>query len=145
MDTVKKLTSLNYLICLLGFVSEIVFAFKLNRHENSIFIFLIIWGSLPIITLLLFLIKTPRLLFSMYNSLIQTSVVVGFGILFKINSIYINPDPRGALALMTIPIVQIIGILFIGLVIKVISQRHYHSIDIQEDSKENENNDEDLS
>ncbi|MDD4976501.1 MAG: hypothetical protein PHY93_19250 [Bacteriovorax sp.] len=136
MDSVKKLTWLNYFICLIGFVAEIVFAFKLDPHENSIFIFLIVWGTLPLITLLLFLLKTPRLLYSMSRSLIQTSAVVGFGIIYKINSIYIHPDPRGAIALATIPIIQIIGALFIGLVIKITTQKHYRAIASQEEQNE---------
>jgi low temperature requirement protein LtrA len=133
MDSVKKLTWLNYFICLVGFVAEIIFAFKLNPQDNSVFIFLIAWGTIPLITLLLFLIKTPRLLYSMTRVLIQTSAVVAFGIIYKINSIYIHPDPRGALALATIPIIQIIGALFIGLVIKITSQRHYRSMASQEE------------
>jgi hypothetical protein len=133
MDPVKKLTWLNYFICLLGFVAEIIFTFKLNPHENSVFIFLIVWGTLPLITLLLFLIKTPRLFYSMSRNLVQTSAVVGFGMIYKINSIYIHPDPRGAIALATIPIIQIIGALFIGLVIKIASQKYYRSMATQEE------------
>lgn len=139
MDSVKKLTWLNYFICLLGFVTEIIFSFKLSPHENSILVFLIVWGTFPIIILLLFLLKTPRLIYSMSKSLIQTSAVVGFGIIYKINSIYVHPDPRGAIALVTIPIIQIIVALFIGLVIKIASQKHYRDIAIQEEHSEDEN------
>ncbi|MDO9181910.1 MAG: hypothetical protein Q7U04_05860 [Bacteriovorax sp.] len=133
MNSIKKIIFINYLICLAGFIAELIFAYSLNPKENSVFIFLIAWGSLPIFALLLFLRKTPRILYSMNKSLIQTSVVVGFGVFFKINSIYIQRDPRGAFALMTVPIIQIIGALFIGLIIKVISQRHFCSEDDQEE------------
>ena len=125
---------LNYFICLVGFVAELVFAFYLNPKEGTLFIFLIAWGSLPIFTLLLFLFKTPRVLYSMNRSLFQTSAVVGVGLVFKINSLYIHPDPRGAIALATIPIVQIIFALFIGLVIKITTQRHYRSLASREEN-----------
>ena len=141
MDSVKKLTWLNYFICLIGFLAEIFFAFKLSPIDKTLFIFLIAWGTFPIITLLLFLFKTPRLMYSMSRSLIQTSSVVGFGIIYKINSIYINPDPRGAIALVTIPIIQIIAALFIGLVIRITTQNYYRSIasdDEHDDEKDND-------
>ncbi|MBC7538854.1 MAG: hypothetical protein H7281_08535 [Bacteriovorax sp.] len=125
-------------------MAEIIFTIKLNPHENSVFIFLIVWGTLPLVTLLLFLIKTPRLLYSMSRTLVQTSAVVGFGMIYKINSIYIHPDPRGAIALTTIPIIQTIGALFIGLVIKIASQKYYRSMTSQEEL-EDEDEDEYLS
>lgn len=138
MDSVKKLKWLNYFICLLGFVAELIFAFKLSPNENTIFIFLIVWGSLPLIILLLLQLKTPLLIYFISRSLIQTSTVVGFGLIYKINSIYINPDPRGALALTTIPIIQIIMALFINLVIKITSQKFNRSL---ENEVEQENHD----
>lgn len=143
MRSVKKITLLNYFICLVGFVAELIFAYELKPKENSILIFLIVWGSLPIFTLILFLIKTPRVLYSMRMSLFQISAVVGIGMIFKIKSIYIHPDPRGALALTTIPIIQIIGALFIGLIIKLSSQKYFNSPSNQEEYNENE--DENLS
>ena len=127
-------TFLNYFICLIGFIAELVFARYLNPRDGTLFIFLVSWGSLPILTLLLFLFKTPKILYSMNRSLFQTSAVVGVGLVFKINSIYIHPDPRGALALATIPIVQIIFALFIGLVIKITTQRHYRSLASDEEN-----------
>lgn len=126
MGPVKKLMLLNYFICLVGLVAEVIFAYDLKPKENSIFIFLIVWGSLPIFTLLLFLAKTPRILYSMKMSLFQISAVVGVGMIFKIKSIYIQPDPRGALALTTIPIIQIIGALFIGLIIKLSLRKKFN-------------------
>jgi len=138
MDSVKKLTTLNYFICLMGFVAEFIFAYHLKPKEDLVLIFLIVWGSLPILTLLLFLLKTPRILYSMNRSLFQTSAIVGIGMILKINSIYINPDPRGAIALVTIPIIQIIGALFIGLIIKLTTQKHFRSQAMSEESSESD-------
>jgi hypothetical protein len=123
-SSVKKLLALNYLICLIGFIAELIFAFHFRTNENSIFIFLIFWGTLPIVTLLLFLFRTPRIPYFMRLLLVQTSAVVGIGLAFKINSIYIHPDPRGALALTSIPIVQIIGTLFVGIINRFIIRKH---------------------
>ena len=139
MGSVKLITFLNYFICLIGFIAEIIFALHLKPPEHSVFIFLIIWGSLPIFTLILFLLKTPRILYSMNKTFLQTSAVVGVGMILKIDSIYIHPDPRGAIALVTIPIIQTIGALFIGLVIKIISQKHFRSLTSQEEFNENKN------
>ena len=138
----KKYILLNYLICLIGFLAEFIFTHSLNPKDQSVYIFLIAWGSCPLITLLLFLRKTPRVLYSMKKTLIQTSVVVGFGILYKINSIYIHPDPRGAVALATVPIIQIIAALFLGVIIKLMTQKHFSSQIENEDqqSEENEKN-----
>jgi hypothetical protein len=138
MSSLKKLTLLNYFICLIGFIAEFIFAYSLNPPEKSVLIFLIVWGSFPIFILLIFLLKTPRILYSKSLVLIQTSVVVAFGLIFKINSIYIHPDPRGAIALATIPIIQIIGALFIGLIIKVMSQKHFRAMASQEEYSESE-------
>ena len=133
MDPIKKIKTLNYLICLVAFVAELIFANDLKIKDHSVYIFLIVWGSLPIFTLILFLLKTPPILYSMNKSLIQISIVVGVGLILKINSIYIHPDPRGALALATFPIIQIIVALFIGLIIKIISQRHFRSLNPHEE------------
>lgn len=141
MESVKKITLLNYLICLIGLLSEFLFAYSLHPKEQSVYIFLIAWGSCPIITFLLFLRKTPRILYSMKLSLIQTSTVIGFGILFKINSIYIHPDPRGAVALATIPIVQIIAALFLGVIIKLMSQKYFSALNENQDENQGENQD----
>ena len=136
MNPIKKFTMLNYFVCLTAFVLEFIFAYDLKLKENSVFIFLIIWGSLPIFTQILFILKTPHILYSVYRSLIQTFAVVGLGLILKINSIYINPDPRGAIALVTIPIIQIIAALFIGLIIKITTQRHFRILNEQEQGNE---------
>jgi len=115
-----------------AFVLEIIFAYDLRPLENAIFIFLIIWGSLPIITLMLFILKTPPIKYSVHRSLFQTLVVVSVGLVLKINSIYIHPDPRGAIALVTIPIIQIIVALFIGLIIKLATQRQFRTLNDQD-------------
>ena len=128
MDQVRKLILINYSICLIGIIAEVFFAFQLAPKEQSVFVFLILWGSLPAFALMLFLLKTPHTIYSMVRSLFQISAVVGIGIFLKINSIYIHPDPRGAIALATIPIIQIIGALFIGLAIKITSRKHYRRI-----------------
>jgi cytochrome c oxidase subunit IV len=138
MSSLKKLTLLNYFICLIGLVAEFIFAHDLKPLENSVLIFLIVWGSLPILTLLIFLLKTPRILYCMKMSLIQISAVVGVGMILKINSIYIHPDPRGAIALATIPIVQIIGALFIGLVIRINTQKYLRANASEEEYSESE-------
>lgn len=140
MNSVKNLTWLNSFICLLAIVAEIVFANKLNPPEKSVFIFLIVWGSFPILLLFLFLLKTPRLAYFLNWTLFQIIVVVGLGLIYKINTIYINPDPRGALAQAVVPVIQIIVALFIGLVIRIISQKYYRSLSEQNDQSEEEGN-----
>ena len=140
MDSLKKLTFMNYLLCLIGLVAEFIFANDLKPIEHTVFIFLIIWGSLPIFILLLFLFKTPPIPFSMNLSLIQIFIVIGIGMILKINSIYIHPDPRGAIALATIPIIQIIVALFIGLIIKVVSRKHFRSFENLDDQGNNDEN-----
>ena len=132
MNAIRKFTYLNYFICFIAFVFEMIFAYDLKAQEHTVFIFLIIWGSLPILTLIPFILKTPQILYSVHRSLIQTVAVVGVGLVLKINSIYIHPDPRGAIALVTIPIIQIIVALFIGLVIKITTQRHFRTLNDQD-------------
>jgi len=132
MNPIRKFTFLNYFVCFVAFVLEIIFAYDLRPLENAIFIFLIIWGSLPIITLMLFILKTPPIKYSVHRSLFQTLVVVSVGLVLKINSIYIHPDPRGAIALVTIPIIQIIVALFIGLIIKLATQRQFRTLNDQD-------------
>jgi cytochrome c oxidase subunit IV len=124
MKPVTKIILLNCFISLLSIISQIIFIEHLKIEDKTIKIFLTIWGILPVFVNLFLLRKTPKLLYPMNLALIQTTLVVSLGLILNFNSIYLQADPRGPIAIVTFPIIQIIGALFIGLLIKFILNKN---------------------